>query len=707
MDKAIANASRFLDDEGRSSGSSLGQVFDDGDMPVSLPGMFAIHPASITAEETEGAVPDVEVDADTTIHYLVVGGRMPEPGDLLVAELIDGLWVALPSGKQDTDIGLLKVTGLVCGPNQTSIPSVGASVRVYNNIYGINGDFVKGPNLLRAGTLDETGTWWTGLRDGRYWVEADDYQGNFWVTPTPAIVTTSTVNAQLGFNPKSHWTCGECHRGGPGPAFSDTVHVSGGGADLTLTKQFNLAHNPDYTHQGCQRLHAYINVLEDCSAASAGTRGPGEVLCKFIYLCASQLVILASQCFSHAGSGVVPWIGGSMLTSLDPPDCEGNLPIPGGGGEGAGVGQFFSLNPGAGLFSTTPPPSWSQDYRMYPWNFGGYSGGMISTAFWPGVDHVDFIVTESTPYEVGRYYEIYVTVNIGAANGRPTLTKQAFADITIKDSETGEVYATGQTFAGTIGGTGFLDLFFYAPKRKLRVDITATKGAMIGEVKDFVAAPNLNGGINPITFSMGPKIPVSGRVTDCLTGDPVAGVEVYISTPPKGTGIPNYARATTDSDGRYSLEVWTSADWDITFKHPNYANTSAGIEILGGFNVWGHAYNSVYVPFDTSNAAMTINHGLYLALMKTRFIVTHAITGAPVEGVTIHRFGDSFIYGITDPDGILETFLPRATWTTAPSGAYQVFTQKTGYIQQTFTSNPLMWNQCQYGDWPLAISQGP
>ena len=72
----------------------LGQVYNAGSMPTSLPGQFAVHPVRTSGPESEGGTYSATVDTSHTMIFTVVGNIVPGVGDILIGRLIEGRWVA-------------------------------------------------------------------------------------------------------------------------------------------------------------------------------------------------------------------------------------------------------------------------------------------------------------------------------------------------------------------------------------------------------------------------------------------------------------------------------------------------------------------------------------------------------------------------------------------------------------------------------------
>lgn len=81
-----------------SGGSRLpramrGTVVDNGSKPTTMPGIFAVSPTKIGGDEVEGGTPSFPV-CPGVAYFTVIGSRLPQVGDVLDADLIEGRWVA-------------------------------------------------------------------------------------------------------------------------------------------------------------------------------------------------------------------------------------------------------------------------------------------------------------------------------------------------------------------------------------------------------------------------------------------------------------------------------------------------------------------------------------------------------------------------------------------------------------------------------------
>lgn len=75
------------------SAPMLVQVYQQTTIPTATGKFFAAHPVDPGGAEGEGNTPTFSADSGT-VFVLVVGSRVPIAGDYLIAEPIDGRWVA-------------------------------------------------------------------------------------------------------------------------------------------------------------------------------------------------------------------------------------------------------------------------------------------------------------------------------------------------------------------------------------------------------------------------------------------------------------------------------------------------------------------------------------------------------------------------------------------------------------------------------------
>jgi hypothetical protein len=73
--------------------SMVGQVYDAGDIPTEVPAYFAVHPVTVGGVEAENEGVTFDVSTGTS-HFAVIGSTVPAVGDYLIADAIDGRWVA-------------------------------------------------------------------------------------------------------------------------------------------------------------------------------------------------------------------------------------------------------------------------------------------------------------------------------------------------------------------------------------------------------------------------------------------------------------------------------------------------------------------------------------------------------------------------------------------------------------------------------------
>jgi hypothetical protein len=127
MERRISIISRQA---GSTAAHLIGEVVDKGNMPTSLPGVFAVHPTSISADAVENSVPTLTSEDVDGIAFVVLGSRAPKAGYHLVGNLVDGRWVAEVSSKicNFTDNAKISVNLYRCG--NLSLKIAGATVNV-------------------------------------------------------------------------------------------------------------------------------------------------------------------------------------------------------------------------------------------------------------------------------------------------------------------------------------------------------------------------------------------------------------------------------------------------------------------------------------------------------------------------------------------------------------------------------------------------
>jgi hypothetical protein len=101
----------------------LVQLYNNGSMPTSVPGMFLGHPIELSGNECEGCTAGQSIDSSMSIPVVVLGPKVPVAGDKLVAISVAGRWVA-ESGSGVRRSLQLKVYGCTAGiPNAAIVIS--------------------------------------------------------------------------------------------------------------------------------------------------------------------------------------------------------------------------------------------------------------------------------------------------------------------------------------------------------------------------------------------------------------------------------------------------------------------------------------------------------------------------------------------------------------------------------------------------------
>jgi hypothetical protein len=84
---------RALAVQGGGTDRMLVQIYNGGSMPSAVPRVYLGHPILVSGDEVEGGPVSYAIDAATKVPVVVIGHK-PSAGDLLVAYLVGGRWVA-------------------------------------------------------------------------------------------------------------------------------------------------------------------------------------------------------------------------------------------------------------------------------------------------------------------------------------------------------------------------------------------------------------------------------------------------------------------------------------------------------------------------------------------------------------------------------------------------------------------------------------
>ncbi|AMV37375.1 hypothetical protein [Planctomyces sp. SH-PL62] len=82
----------------------VGRVRDAGAIPTATGRVFLVNPASLDGGESEGALATVAVDASRSVPVVVVGTKVPQAGDLIVAFAVGGRWIASLTGEPPSPV---------------------------------------------------------------------------------------------------------------------------------------------------------------------------------------------------------------------------------------------------------------------------------------------------------------------------------------------------------------------------------------------------------------------------------------------------------------------------------------------------------------------------------------------------------------------------------------------------------------------------
>ncbi|MGN6868867.1 MAG: carboxypeptidase regulatory-like domain-containing protein [Solirubrobacteraceae bacterium] len=155
---------------------------------------------------------------------------------------------------------------------------------------------------------------------------------------------------------------------------------------------------------------------------------------------------------------------------------------------------------------------------------------------------------------------------------------------------------------------------------------------------------------------------ISGTVTDGMTGAPAQGISVYALD----SAGDQFARATTDANGRYTLSgLSPSASYRVEF-YPGYGSPLAAQFYATGATLQTATPVAVTVGQTTPNINETLSQGASIS-----GVVTDAATGYPIGNVRVNLFDDAghaislYNGGTTEPDGSYDV-------TNIPPGSYKL-----------------------------------
>jgi hypothetical protein len=106
---------RARDGLGGMNRTLVGRVFDGGAMPTTVPGFFKVRPVTLDGTEAIGEPVTITDSAWDEAVVLVLGSEVPDVGDVLVARLIGGYWVAQRGGGEEEAATVLFDGVFSCG----------------------------------------------------------------------------------------------------------------------------------------------------------------------------------------------------------------------------------------------------------------------------------------------------------------------------------------------------------------------------------------------------------------------------------------------------------------------------------------------------------------------------------------------------------------------------------------------------------------
>ena len=144
-----------------------------------------------------------------------------------------------------------------------------------------------------------------------------------------------------------------------------------------------------------------------------------------------------------------------------------------------------------------------------------------------------------------------------------------------------------------------------------------------GAFDEGLDEPN-DGYVTKFTFEEVPTVAITGTITDYATGEAIAGATVTV--------VPYYRTATTDSEGRYTIEnIPSGSYYTVKVMSPDYGEKSVnGITVEAG---------------NTATVNIELIHNVTIS-----GIITDSLSGEGIAGATV-TVTPSDLTSITDDDG--------------------------------------------------------
>lgn len=161
-----------------STAAILGTVYNNGSMPTSLPGQFAVHVTTPSGAETEGSAASFAAGAGKAV-FTVVGTSVPVVGDVLEGFLVSGRWVAERQGRG------APISYLITTRNCDGTAAIGVTVTA------------TGPNSFSASCVTATIT--PGIAGCR--ISLTGGRGNYTFTVSGTSVTVTIPPVGMSFTP--------------------------------------------------------------------------------------------------------------------------------------------------------------------------------------------------------------------------------------------------------------------------------------------------------------------------------------------------------------------------------------------------------------------------------------------------------------------------------------------------------------------------
>ena len=207
-DLAAVIGSRVRPDTTGDTPSLVVSIYDAGSKPSTAPNQFAAHPATVGWTETEGGTYSATVDTAQSLIVTVLGNA-PGVGELLLAFLIDGRWVAEKRGT--TVPPDVIIPGCPCSSSPRTLTMTSSRPESNNRIFQ-NATLVYGPTPTALWPLGIghssylSTTSFTDLTTGdQFWYHFSCYIGYYVLT---RVYPTSLYGSPFRDSTRYRWPIG-------------------------------------------------------------------------------------------------------------------------------------------------------------------------------------------------------------------------------------------------------------------------------------------------------------------------------------------------------------------------------------------------------------------------------------------------------------------------------------------------------------------